>query len=61
LINVKVDLPLESYRPGDTVSGKIKAELPDGSPFDNAPSFSLSVNFDSETPDGLVLTEMVSL
>jgi len=35
LINIKVDLPLETYRPGDTVSGTIKAELPDGSAFDS--------------------------
>ena len=35
MINVKVDLPLESYRPGDTVTGTIKAELPDGSPFES--------------------------
>ena len=53
LINVKVDLPLESYRPGDAVSGKIKAELPDGSPFEVAPSFTLSATFENEVGDGV--------
>jgi len=47
LINIKVDLPLESYRPGDKVTGKIKVELPDGSPFESAPSFQFSVNFET--------------
>jgi uncharacterized protein YfaS (alpha-2-macroglobulin family) len=61
LINVKVDLPLESYRPGDAVNGKIKAELPDGSPFEVAPIFSLSANFESETTEGASSTESVSL
>jgi uncharacterized protein YfaS (alpha-2-macroglobulin family) len=46
LINVKVTLPLESYRPGDTVTGNIKVELPDGSAFESEPTFSLSVDFE---------------
>lgn len=46
-INVKVDLPLESYRPGDTVLGSIKVELPDGSAFETEPSFEMSANFDT--------------
>jgi len=48
-INVQVDLPVESYRPGDTVSGKIKVDLPDGSAFESAPTFSLSANFETSS------------
>jgi len=44
-INIKVNLPLESYRPGDTVTGTIKAEMPDGSPFESTPTFDISSNF----------------
>jgi uncharacterized protein YfaS (alpha-2-macroglobulin family) len=39
LILVKTDLTFESYRPGDTVSGIIKAELKDGRPFEDKVSF----------------------
>jgi uncharacterized protein YfaS (alpha-2-macroglobulin family) len=48
-INVQVDLPVESYRPGDTVSGKIKVDLPDGSAFETAPTFSLTANFETSS------------
>lgn len=62
LINIKVDLPLESYRPGDTVTGKIKAELPDGSPFDTEPSFVLSANFElPPAADGTSSSEQLNL
>lgn len=61
LINVKVDLPLESYRPGDTVTGKVKAELPDGSPFEVTPTFDLSASFETELSDGSVTSDIVSL
>lgn len=61
LINVRVDLPLESYRPGDTVTGKVKAELPDGSPFEAAPIFDISASFETELSDGSVETDLVRL
>ncbi len=59
-INVKVDLPLESYRPGDTVTGSIKAELPDGSLFESEPSFEMSANFDVKSENS-TSAESVSL
>lgn len=46
-INIQVDLPLESYRPGDTVSGKIKLDLPDGSPFESVPTYSFRASFET--------------
>ena len=61
LINVKVDLPLEAYRPGDTVTGKVKAELPDGSPFEVAPLFDISASFETELSDGSVVSDLVRL
>jgi hypothetical protein len=61
LINVKVDLPLESYRPGDTVYGSIKVDLPDGSAFESEPTFRLNVDFESKAEDGSTITETVSL
>lgn len=61
LINVKVDLPLESYRPGDTVTGKVKAELPDGSPFEDTPLFDLSASFKTQLSDGSSTSEFVSV
>ena len=57
LINVKVDLPLETYRPGDTVSGTIKAELPDGSAFKSEPAFRFTIDFESEDEDGSILID----
>jgi uncharacterized protein YfaS (alpha-2-macroglobulin family) len=52
LITVETDLPYESYRPGDTVSGKIKASTIDGSAFESAPTFSYSVSFDTVDQNG---------
>ncbi len=43
---MKTDLPYETYRPGDTVSGMIKVEQKDGSPFESKPTFSFSVEFE---------------
>ena len=60
-INIEVDLPLETYRPGDTVNGKIKVNLPDGSPFESAPRFSLTANFETTLPDSTKSSEMVEL
>ena len=34
LISIKTDLQFESYRPGDTVTGTIKAELMEGKLFE---------------------------
>ncbi len=48
-INIQVDLPVESYRPGDTVSGKIKLELPDGSAFESVPTYSFTASFETST------------
>ena len=47
---VKVNLPFESYRPGDTVTGTIKAEIPDGTAFESVPSFQFSANFELTDP-----------
>ena len=60
-INIEVDLPLETYRPGDTVNGKIKVNLPDGSPFESAPIFSLNANFETTLRDSTKSSESVEL
>jgi hypothetical protein len=54
-----VDLPYESYRPGDTVTGSIKAELPDGSAFESAPTFQFSVNFEVANQNNEITTSNV--
>jgi hypothetical protein len=51
-LQVKTVLPLESYRPGDTVSGTIKVDTNDGSPFEVNPTFDYSVSFDTVSEDG---------
>ena len=60
-INIQVDLPLESYRPGDTVNGKIKVDLPDGSAFESAPSFSLTANFETSSSNESQSIETIKL
>ena len=56
-----MDLPLETYRPGDTVSGKIKVDLPDGSAFESAPSYSLVANFETSGSNDSQSIETVKL
>jgi uncharacterized protein YfaS (alpha-2-macroglobulin family) len=46
VLNIVADLPFESYRPGDQVTGKIKASTIDGEPFESAPTFSYSIDFE---------------
>lgn len=53
VLNVETDLPFESYRPGDTVSGTIKASTIDGSTFETAPTYSYSVSFDLVDDSGV--------
>ncbi len=60
-INIEVDLPLETYRPGDTVNGKIKVNLPDGSPFESAPIFSLNAKFETTLRENTKSSELVEL
>lgn len=52
VIRIESNLPYESYRPGDTVSGNIKVSTVDGTPLDEHASFSLDVNFNTVNADG---------
>jgi hypothetical protein len=54
LLQVQTYLPFESYRPGDTVQGTIKASTKDGSAFNSAPTFSYSVTLDVQGDFGRV-------
>ena len=58
-LEVTVTLPLESYRPGDTVSGSVQVNTIDGSAFDNPPTFDLSVSFDSSALDGTSVSTLL--
>ena len=60
-INVQVDLPLESYRPGDTVNGKIKIDLPDGTAFESEAFFSLTANFETSSSNETPSVETIKL
>lgn len=46
---VKALLSLESYRPGDTVSGQLSVSQPDGEAFTKAPTYSYSINFNASS------------
>jgi len=45
LLDIAVELPLESYFPGDTILGTISVRNQDGTLFQDTPSFSYSVDF----------------